>query len=60
VILDLNPLQQNLLERAARSGMSPEDILDQAFAVLHEQCRNGDWILAGKESIAARIAVGFA
>ena len=40
--------------------MSPEDVLDQAFAVIQEQYGNGDWMLADKEAIAAQIDEGFA
>jgi predicted transcriptional regulator len=60
MILELKPEQQRVLDRAARSGMSPEDVLDQAFAVIHEQYRNEDWLLADKDSIAAQIEEGFA
>jgi len=57
--LKLKPEQQKILDRAARSGMSPEDVLDQAFAVIHEQYRNEDWMLAKRDAIAAQIAEGF-
>jgi len=57
--LKLKPEQQKILDRAARSGMSPEDVLDQAFAVIHEQYRNEDWMLAKRDDIAAQIAEGF-
>jgi len=60
VILELKPEQQEILDRAAESGMSPEELLDQAFAIIHEQQRNGDWMLAERESVAAHIAEGFA
>lgn len=60
MILELKPEQQRVLDRAALSGMSPEDVLDQAFAVIHEQYRNDDWLLADKEAIAAQIEEGFA
>lgn len=60
MILELKPAQQRVLDRAAQSGMSPEEVLDQAFAVIHEQYRNEDWMLADKEAIAAQIAEGFA
>ena len=33
---------------------------NRAFAVMHEQYRNEDWMPAGKEAIAAQIAEGFA
>ena len=60
MILEIKPEQQKVLERAAQSGMSPEDVLDQAFAVIHEQYRNDDWLVADKEPIAAQIEEGFA
>ena len=60
MIVELKPQQQELLDRAARSGMSAEDMFDQAFAVLHEQYRSEDWMLADKSAIAAQIAEGFA
>ena len=56
--LQLKPEQQQILNRAARSGMSPEEVLDQAFAIIHEQFRNGDWMLADKDAIAAQIKEG--
>lgn len=58
--LELKPEQERVLERAARSGMSPEDVLDQAFAVIHQQLRNEDWMLAEKEAVVAQIEEGFA
>jgi hypothetical protein len=59
MILELKPEQQSILKRAAESGMSPEEVLHQAFAVIHEQYRNDDWLLAGKDAIAAQIDEGF-
>jgi predicted transcriptional regulator len=59
MILELKPEQEKVLERAARSGMSAEEVLDQAFAVIHEQFGNEDWMLADREAIAAQIAEGF-
>jgi hypothetical protein len=59
MILEIKPEQQRVLDRAARSGMSPEDVLDQAFAILHEQYRNEDWMLAERETVAAHVAKGF-
>jgi hypothetical protein len=59
MILELKPAHQKVLDQAARSGMSPEELLDQAFAVIQEQYRNGDWLLADKEAIVARIEEGF-
>ena len=60
MILELKPEQQRVLDRAAQSGMSPEEVLDQAFAVIGEQYRNEDWMMADREAIAAHIAEGFA
>ena len=60
VILELKPEQQKILDRAARSGMSPEEVLDQAFAVIRQQYGNEDWMLADKGAIAAQIETGFA
>jgi predicted transcriptional regulator len=60
MILELKPEQQKVLELATRSGMSPEEVLDQAFAIIQEQHRNEDWMLGDKESIAAQIEEGFA
>jgi hypothetical protein len=60
MILELKPEQQRVLDRAAQSGMSPDELLDQAFAVIHEQHRNGDWMLAERETVAAHVAEGFA
>lgn len=59
MILELKPAQQEVLDRAARSGMTPDEVLDQVFAMIEEQYRNGDWLLADKEAIAAQIEEGF-
>ncbi len=60
MILELKPEQKEVLDRAAQSGMSPEEVLDQAFAVIREQYRSQDWMLADREAIADQIAEGFA
>jgi predicted transcriptional regulator len=60
MILELKPAQQKVLDQATRSGMSPEEVIDQAFAVIQEQHRNEDWMLTDKEAIAAQIEEGFA
>ena len=59
-ILELKPEQQKVLDRAEQSGMSPEDVLDQAVAVIYEQYGNEDWLLADKTAIAAQTEEGFA
>lgn len=60
MMLELKPEQQKVLERAARSGMSPDELLDQAFAVIDEQHSKGEWMLAERETVAAHVAQGFA
>jgi predicted transcriptional regulator len=60
MIVELKPEQKSVLERAARSGMSPEEVLDQAFAVIREQHQDLDWMVADREAISAQIARGFA
>jgi hypothetical protein len=54
VILELKPEQKKILDWAARSGMSPEEVLDQAFAVIRQQYANEDWMLADRGAIAPR------
>jgi predicted transcriptional regulator len=60
MMIELKPEQQQLLDRVAKSGMSPDELLDQAFAVIHEQHRNGNWMLSERDDVAAHIAEGFA
>lgn len=60
MMLELKPEQQQLLDRAARSGMSADEVLDQAFAVIREQYRNDDWIQEEQAAIRAQIEEGFA
>jgi predicted transcriptional regulator len=60
MMIELKPEQQEVLDHAAKSGMSPDEVLDQAFAVIHEQHKNGDWMLAEREAVAAHVAEGFA
>jgi len=58
--LKLKPEQEKLIERAARYGMSPDEVLDQAFAVIQEQHRSQDWMPEERDAIAAHVAEGFA
>ena len=60
MLIELKPAQQELLDRAARSGMSQEEVFDQAFAVLQQQYGNEDWMPADREAFAVQIEVGFA
>jgi predicted transcriptional regulator len=60
MMIELKPEQQRILERAAKSGLSPEEVLDQAFAVIEEQFQNEEWLLAERDVINAQIERGFA
>ncbi len=60
MILELKPEQQRVMERALKSGMNAEEVLDQAFAVLMEQQRDADWMVAERDSIVAQIEEGYA
>jgi predicted transcriptional regulator len=60
MIIELKPEQEQILELATRSGMSREQVLDQAFAVIREQHEMDEWMLANREEIAAHIEEGFA
>jgi predicted transcriptional regulator len=58
MIIELKPEHQKLLDRAAKAGMSPEEVLDQAFAVIEEQLDSLDWMVENREAIAAHIEEG--
>lgn len=57
--IELKPEQQGILERATRSGMSPDDVLSQAFAIIEEQLQNREWLLADRQTISIQIDEGF-
>ena len=57
-MLELKPDQQQLLDRAALSGMSAEEVLEQAFAVVREQYREANWLRS--DAVTAQIEEGFA
>ena len=60
VFLEINPEQQEVLDRAAQSGMSQQEVLDQAFAVIREQLHTSDWLASESRAISVQIAEGFA
>jgi len=60
MILELKPEQQQILEMATRSGMTQEEVLDQAFAIIREQHELDDWLLANREEVSAHIEEGYA
>lgn len=59
-MVELKPEQQQIIDRAAQSGMSADELLDQAFEIIREQFRNDDWMSEERETISAQIAEGFA
>ena len=58
MIVELKPEQQAILEKAIRSGMSREEVLDQAFAIMQTQHEQDEWMSANRDEIAAHIQVG--
>lgn len=55
--IQLNPEQEQRIEEALRSGAyrSPDDVIDRALDVLHEQ---DEWLMANREAINAKIQKG--
>ncbi len=60
MIVELKPEQAAILERATKVGMSADEVIEQAFAVIQEQLESQDWMMANREAIAAHIAEGCA
>lgn len=60
MIIELTSEQASILERATKSGMSPEEVLNQAFALIESQLENEAWMLEEKEAIEAHLAEGCA
>jgi Arc/MetJ-type ribon-helix-helix transcriptional regulator len=60
--IDLKPEQQRVIDLAVGSGayQSPDEVIDQAFAIIREQLGLEDWMLEQREAVAAHIAKGFA
>ncbi len=60
MIIELKPEQEDILKRAVQSGLSQEEALEQAFALLAEQFHNEEWLQANSDEIRAQIERGFA
>jgi predicted transcriptional regulator len=60
MMIELKPEQQRILERAVLSGITAEEVLDQAFALIEGQFQNEEWLLAERDAIHAQIERGFA
>lgn len=57
-----SPLSSSVLDLAVRSGayQNPDEVIDQAFAIIREQLDLEDWMLGQREAIATHIGAGFA
>ena len=55
--VQLSPQQEHRVAEALRSGVyrSPDDVIDRALEVLHEQ---DEWLMANRQSINAKIRRG--
>jgi predicted transcriptional regulator len=60
MLIELKPEQQRILERAVASGMTRDEVIEHAFALIDEQHQSLDWLLEDREAIAAHIAQGVA
>jgi hypothetical protein len=59
MILELKPAQEQILEMAARSGLSREEVLDQVFEIIRAQHEQGDWMIESRDEIAAKLQRAF-
>ena len=55
--IHLNPEQEHQITEALRTGAyrSPDDVIDRALEVLHEQ---DEWLTANRQTIDAQIRTG--
>ncbi len=60
--VELKPEQQRTIDLAIQSGAyhDPSEVLDQAFEIIREQLHYEDWLTEQRETVAAKIATGFA
>ena len=60
--IDLTPEQQRVIDLAVQSGAyrTPDEVLDQAFAIIREQLQLEDWMIEQRAAIGAHIETGFA
>lgn len=59
MILELKPAQEQILEMATRSGLSREEVLEQAFEIIRAQHEQGDWMMENRREIAAKLQRAF-
>jgi hypothetical protein len=62
VSIDLTPEHQCVLDLVVRSGayQTPDEVIDQAFAIIREQLELEERMLGQREAIATHVAAGFA
>jgi predicted transcriptional regulator len=60
MIIELKPEQQKILEEAVATGLTQDEVVERAFAVIEEQNQSPDWLLEDRTAVAARIAEGVA
>jgi hypothetical protein len=60
MILELKPEQQKILEQAIQGGMTQEEVLDQAFAIIQAQHEMDGWFAENHDEIVAHIEQGYA
>lgn len=58
MVIELKPEQQEILDRASKAGLSPDEVLDRAFEVIREQLDREDWMIENRDAIAAHIEEG--
>jgi hypothetical protein len=51
MIVELKPEQKQVLDRAVQAGMTTEDVIEQAFAIIASQLDAADWMMEDRERI---------
>lgn len=59
MFIEPNSEQEEILDRAAKSGLSPEEVIHRAFAVIEDQLQHEEWLLTSRSAVAAQIDEGF-
>ena len=59
MMIELKPEQQKILESAVASGLTEDEVVARAFALLEEHDQHLDWMLEDREAVAAQIEEGF-
>ncbi|HUH64426.1 MAG TPA: hypothetical protein VLZ50_15575 [Terracidiphilus sp.] len=59
MMIEIKPDEQKILENAMASGLTQDEVVARAFALLEEHDENLDWMQEDREAIAAQIEEGF-